>query len=306
VKFPGRAFLDWAEKRSVEMYNIKESMDRNYKIYELTDTDTNSWVKVAPERGGIIFSYGIQGEELLYLNKETFYNQDTNVRGGIPVLFPISGQLTDRRYEWEGKTYTMSNHGFARNASWEVIDINKGNRAVLTIRLTSNEHTKLSYPFDFTVIFTYVLEGGKLTIKQEYNNQGDQPMPFYAGFHPYFKTSEKNLSYDTDATKYYDYNDNQVKEFAGNIDLTSLKEAVIFLDSNNPSISFGSPAVKNRIKLSYGELFKYIVLWTESGSEFICVEPWMAKTDELNRKEELVMINGKDSLQTEFSIELEK
>jgi galactose mutarotase-like enzyme len=287
------------------MYKVIESFEQDYKIYELTDTETNSWVKVAPERGGIIFSYGVQGEELLYLNEETFFNEDKNVRGGIPILFPISGQLANGTYEWEGKTYTMSNHGFARNASWEVIGQETDNRASLSIRITSNEQTKLSYPFDFTVIFTYVLEGGKLTIKQEYNNASQSPMPIYPGFHPYFKTNEKNLAYETDATKYYDYNDDQVKQFTGRVDLTNLKESVVFLDSNDSSISFGDPAEKKRIKLSYGEQFKYIVLWTESGNEFVCVEPWMAKTDELNRKEELVMIDGNESLEIEFNIELE-
>lgn len=288
------------------MYNIKESIEQNYKIYELTDTDTNSWVKVAPERGGIIFSYGVHGEELLYLNKETFYNPDKNVRGGIPILFPISGQLSGGMYEWEEKTYAMANHGFARNASWEVIESDKENGASLSIRLTSSEQTKISYPFDFSVTFTYVLKGGKLTIDQEYNNPGDQPMPIYAGFHPYFQTSEKHLSYETDAKNYYDYNDGQVKEFTGSIDLTSMKESVVFLGSNQPSITFGNPVMNRRIRLSYGEQFKYIVLWTESGNDFVCVEPWMAKTDELNRKEELVIINGNETLKTEFSIELEE
>ena len=286
------------------MYNVKESIDQNYKIYELTDTETNSWVKVAPERGGIIFSYGVEGEELLYLNKETFYNQDKNVRGGIPILFPISGQLSNGMYEWEGKIYSMSNHGFARNASWELIDSNMENSASLTIRISSSEQTKISYPFDFSVTYTYVLKDGKLTIEQEYNNHGDQPMPIYAGFHPYFQTSEKHLSYETDATKYYDYNDDQVKTFTGSVDLTNLKESVVFLGSNQPSITFGNPAMKKRIKLSYGEHFKYIVLWTESGNDFVCVEPWMAKTDELNHKEELIMVNGNESLVTEFSVEV--
>ncbi|MCM3705997.1 MULTISPECIES: aldose epimerase family protein [Cytobacillus] len=288
------------------MYNVKESFEQKYKIYELIDTETNSWVKVAPERGGIIFSYGVKGEELLYLNEETFFNKDKNVRGGIPILFPISGQLANGTYEWNGKTYTMANHGFARNASWEVIGQEADNRASLSIRLTSNEQTKRSYPFDFTVVFTYVLVGGKLTIKQEYNNTGNTSMPIYPGFHPYFKTSEKNLAYETDATEYYDYNDDKVKQFTGKVDLTDLKESVVFLGSEDPSISFGGPALKKRIKLSYGEPFKYIVLWTESGKDFVCVEPWMAKTDELNRKEELVMINGRESLVTEFSIEVKE
>ena len=46
----------------------------------------------------------------------------------------------------------------------------------------------------------------------------------------------------------------------------------------------------------------YIVLWTEAEQEFICVEPWMAMTDELNRKEELVMVEPGKSLHTSLVI----
>lgn len=286
------------------MYNVKIIEDQKYKVYKLEDMETNSWIKVAPERGGIIFSYGVEGEELFYLNEETFYDTEKNIRGGNPILFPISGQLTGGAYEWEGKTYTMRNHGFARDAEWEVIDRVTDNKAALTLRLTSNEQTKQSYPFDFEVEFTYVLEKGKLTIQQKYHNRGDEPMPMYPGFHPYFKINEKNLSYNTDATKYYDYNDGEVKEFTGTVDLTDLKESIVFLDAKQTSISFSMG--NKRMKLEYGKEFKFIVLWTESGKEFICVEPWMALTDELNRKEELVMIKGQESLKTVFSIHLDK
>ncbi|MBD7964860.1 aldose epimerase [Fictibacillus norfolkensis] len=287
------------------MYHVKQLSDSKYKIYELQDAATNSWVKVAPERGGIIFSYGVEGEELLYLNEETFYDTDKNVRGGIPILFPISGQLYDGIYEWDGTTYSMNNHGFARNAAWEVIDSEMEGRASLTIKMTSNEQTKISYPFDFEVLFTYVLKKGKLTIHQEYMNMGNQPMPMYAGFHPYFKTSEKHLSYETDATRYFDYNDHEEKEFKGSVDLGSLKEAIVLLDGSQPSISFNLPSLKKTVKINYIEPFKYIMLWTEADKEFVCVEPWMAKTDEFKRKEELTMINENESLKTEISIQLE-
>ena len=79
-------------------------------------------MKAAPERGGIIIGYGVEGTELLYLNNETFQDEEANVRGGIPILFPISGQLENGEYEWEGISYTMKNHGFARNMPWEVIE----------------------------------------------------------------------------------------------------------------------------------------------------------------------------------------
>nr|WP_263324525.1 aldose epimerase [Neobacillus sp. Marseille-Q6967] len=287
------------------MYSVNTVEDQMYQVYELRDSATNSWVKVAPERGGIIFSYGVDGEELFYLNEETFYDKSKNVRGGNPILFPISGQLTNKTYEWEGKTYTMTNHGFARDAAWEVVDSRTDHCASLTMKLTSNEQTKDSYPFDFEVLYTYALENGRLTIHQEYHNLSEEKMPIYAGFHPYFKTTEKNLAYETDATQYYDYNDGEVKEFTGKIDLADLKESVVLLDAQKPSIAFKVPGLKKRIKLSYGEAFKYVVLWTEKGKDFVCVEPWMAKNDELNRGEELVMIPGKERLTTQFSIELQ-
>lgn len=286
------------------MYSILETKRQNFKVYELYDRHTNSWIKVAPERGGIIFSFGIEGEEVLYLNEETFYDLEKNVRGGIPILFPIAGQLVNGTYEWEGITYSMSNHGFARNASWEVIDTDRTNRVAITIKLTSNEETKISYPFDFEVIFTYALENGNLTIFQQYINNGENQMPIYAGFHPYFKTSIKNLNYETDATKYFDYNDHLVKNFIGNIDLTDKKESIVLLDITQPSISIQFPNLNRKVVISYSEPFKYIVLWTEQNKEFICVEPWMAKTDEFNRKEELVMIESHQSLKTEFIISL--
>ncbi|WP_342433162.1 aldose epimerase [Neobacillus sp. FSL H8-0543] len=287
------------------MYHVRAVVDKKYNIYELVDMATNSRVKIAPERGGIIFSYSVGGQELLYLNEETFYHQDQNVRGGIPILFPISGQLNGGTYEWEGTNYTMGNHGFARNAIWEVIDSHTDNRAALTIRLTSNVQTKKAYPFDFEVVFTYSLEKGKLTIHQEYKNKGERPMPISAGFHPYFKTSEKPLAYETDATKYYDYNDGKNKEFTGSFDITSITESVALFDAKHTTISFQPSAPDRKIKLGYGEEFKYVVIWTESGKEFICVEPWMAKNDEFNRKNELVMVNGNEQLTTDFSIKLE-
>lgn len=37
----------------------------------------------------MVIAWGVQGSELLYLDNETFSNPEANVRGGIPVLFPV-------------------------------------------------------------------------------------------------------------------------------------------------------------------------------------------------------------------------
>lgn len=284
------------------MYDIKQYYDENYKIYELTESSSNSWIKVAPERGGMIIGFGVEGEEVLFLNKKTFYDQDANVRGGIPILFPISGQLNNGEYEWEGKIYNMKNHGFARNNSWEVIDQNINQEASITLLLKSNEEMKKSYPFDFEVMLTYSLNDLTLSIHQEYINKSDSNMPIYAGFHPYFRTSTKNINYDTDAKTFLDYNDSKIKDVGKGLDLTDMKESLVLLDATKKEISFDLPELKKKVLMIYGEEFKYVYLWTEKDQDFICVEPWMAKTDEMNRKEELCMLSPGETLKTVMTI----
>jgi galactose mutarotase-like enzyme len=286
------------------MYSVREYEDK-FKMYELIEENTNSWVKVCPERGAIITSFGVSGKELLYLDKDTFYDQNANIRGGIPILFPICGQLEQGEYELDGQVYSMKNHGVARINVWEVVETSDDNKASIKLKLASNEETKKSYPFEFELQFNYILKDGKLTVEQEYHNKSEKAMPLYTGFHPYFEAGNKNICYETDASRYLDYNDMIIKEYKGSIDLTSMVESALFLGSRKNDIAFKLPELNRRIVLKYGEEFKYIVIWTVEGKDFVCVEPWMAKNKAFNTKEELRYIDGFKSLKTYFTISAE-
>ena len=286
------------------MYTIKQERDNGLETYTLKDESANSWIQVVPERGGIITSFVVNGNEIFYLNKETLHNSNANIRGGNPVLFPISGQLDNGEYEWDGQTYSMKNHGVARNRPWQVMETHSEEGfAMIKLKFSSSEDTKREFPFDFELLFTYTLKGNKLLIDQKYHNLSSERMPFYAGFHPYFRSESKELNIEADATKLLDYNDMQVKSFSGKVDLDGKKEALALLDEKSRSVSFA--ANNRKITMEYGEEFKYIVLWTEKDKPFICVEPWMARTGELNRKEELVYIEPGEALNTFLSISVE-
>jgi galactose mutarotase-like enzyme len=282
---------------------MKEYKEGNLTFIELRSEGNSSWLKVVPERGGIITSLGIHGEELLFINEETLHNVEKNIRGGIPILFPISGQLTNGQYEWDDKTYTMKNHGFARNLPWEVVEINTyEEEASIKIKLESNDETKADYPFEFELVFTYILRENELIIDQTYQNKSTKDMPFYAGFHPYFKTANKQLKIDTDASEYLDYNDMQIKRIEGAISIDQ-KESYL-LKSGTRSIRFSLKEIDKLVTINYGEEFPYIVLWSEEGQAFVCVEPWMAQTDELNKKDELTMIKPGKEIHTKVSISI--
>ena len=283
-------------------YDVQRHED-TFTLYTLTDTETDSSVTVCPQRGAIAASCRLQGVELFYLDRETLLDPEANVRGGNPVLFPICGQLADGRYEWNGTIYPMRNHGVARNRPWEAVSTSTDGEAAVTVRLRSDEGTRTEFPFDFELLFTYALVDGNLQIRQTYRNLSDSAMPYYAGFHPYFNTASKKLPFRTDATRYLDYNDNVVKPVpaGGEIDLGGLKESVALLDAGRREIAFPGPEGVT-VTLSYSDAFKYVVLWQVDGKPFVCVEPWMALTGELNRKDELPMLEAGASASLELSI----
>lgn len=283
------------------MYEVICYKDK-YDIYELKDNNTNSWVKVCPERGGIIIAYGVNGKEMLYLDSDTFYDEKANIRGGIPILFPICGQLANGSYEFNGKSYTMKNHGVARISKWAVVNKEDRDQASITIKLESNEETREMYPFDFELIFTYILKDGKLQILQQYKNNSDVKMPIYAGFHPYFYAKNKNINYRTDATKYTDLNDNKIKDFNGAIDLSKMKESAVFINAKKRSISFRIEELNSNIDMQYGEEFKYVVLWSVENKDFVCVEPWMAMTNSFNTKQDIYFIESGEKVNTYLDI----
>ena len=71
-------------------------------------------------------------------------------------LFPICGRLTEGKYTWQGKTYEMNLHGFARKSQYTMVAQTENS---LTFRLETSEQSLAVYPFDFCLDLTYTLEG---------------------------------------------------------------------------------------------------------------------------------------------------
>ena len=57
--------------------------------------------------------------------------------------------------------------------------------------------------------------------------------------------------------------------------------------------------------MEYSRHFRYVVIWTVPGAEFICVEPWMGLTGELNRGGDLMWIEPGDTLAAKLVIRAE-
>lgn len=301
--------LEFTKKEDLNMSYVREYRDGPYAMLELVEEgEGGARATICPERGGIVTGYAPGGQELFYLDRETFLDPAANIRGGNPVLFPISGQLKDGAYELDGVAYKMKNHGLARISPWQAEEqgINAAGEPFVMLRLTGTEGMLEAYPFVYELVFTYLLREGALVILQEYRNRSGSRMPMYPGFHPYFATSCKELSYITDASTYLDYNDGQVKSFTGVLDLGGKREAVALLDAREPRIAFRLPDSGRRVELEFSEAFRYVVLWSVEGKDFVCVEPWMALNGELNRGDGLVWVEPGRTLNAWFSISVHR
>nr|WP_017554042.1 aldose epimerase [Heyndrickxia coagulans] len=282
------------------MYSIEEFDRQGMHFFRLKGE--GAFVEVCPERGGMITAIHIADEDLLYMNEKTLFDLDKNVRGGIPVLFPIAGQLSGKQYEWEGQVYQMANHGLVRTHSLEVAGQSCGmDHAEITLAFHSTPETRISYPFDFEMQLTYRLAGGKVTILQKATNRSVDSMPICPGFHPYFAIRDKALELETAATTYFDYNGHKEKPLTGKLEMAGLKESVIF---EGGSVKAAFHATKD-LAIEADEHFRYTVVWVEGDAPFVCIEPWVAKNEALNTKEGLILVKPDKPIVLEVNFYLE-
>ena len=104
-------------------------------------------------------------------------------RRHAPVLFPIVGKLKNDELRHRGKTYPMTQHGFARDHRFEWIE-REPDRCTLV--LTDNAETRQRYPFAFRLAVTYSLQQADLEVTLEIANPSEEILPTSIGAHPAF------------------------------------------------------------------------------------------------------------------------
>ncbi len=280
------------------MFNV-EIQQKQYKTYVLSDNSTRARVEVVPERGGIITRWSIDGQEILYLDETRFTDPGLTVRGGIPILFPICGNLPDNTYTHNGQSYTLKQHGFARNLPWDVSQTESTANAGITLKLTSNVQTLAVYPFEFQLEFTYILRGNCLELQQQVTNLSRESMPFSLGLHPYFCASEKKrLEFEIPADRFQDQRSQITHEFSRGFDFDLDEIDVIFREPTASSAAVQDYSRNLEVQLSYEDPYSMLVFWTVKGKDFYCLEPWTASRNAISTGDRLTWLKPSTTLTT--------
>lgn len=280
---------------------------RQYETYILTDETSESRMEVVPERGGVITQWQIQGDEMFYLDVERFKSPDLTVRGGNPILFPICGNLPDNAYTHQGQTYSLKQHGFARNMPWKATSQSTDGMASLTVQLESNEETRSVYPFDFLVEFSYQLKGTTLTIHQRYTNRSGEPMPFSAGFHPYFLAPDKHqLKVEIPGNQFENNVTKATEPFDGQFDFEQDEIDAVFRPIDRQQAQVVDQGRSLTVTLDFDPMFTTLVFWTVKGKDFYCLEPWTAPRNALNTGADLTVLPAGETLETWVKVTVTK
>jgi galactose mutarotase-like enzyme len=157
---------------------------------------------IAPEKGGLLAGLEVCFDggwvELLYRGKD--FRPTTDWEGKAPLLWPATGRTflagakegangaAPMGWQWQGQTYAMPIHGFARDLPWKVAKGSTGSHSAGLV-LVDSPATRRLYPFGFELRTGYAVQGSALTITElvraASSNQG--PMPFSMGNHITFK-----------------------------------------------------------------------------------------------------------------------
>lgn len=265
------------------------------------------------------------GAELISLknnaNKEYIWEGNPDFWGKhSPILFPIVGTLKNNSFQYDGKDYQLSRHGFAREMEFDLVEKSK-NSATFSIK--SSTETLKKYPFEFELQLIYTVEGFNLDIKYKVINNGKSAMPFSIGAHPAFALPGNFENYSIafnkeESLEFYllenDLISNQTKKLEVHnkeVPLTYQlfeNDALIFktLESDSLTILENS----NPILTVHFEDFPSLGIWTKMNAPFLCIEPWFGYSDtnknsgNLFEKEGIQILDENKTFHSKFSIEI--
>ena len=218
-----------------------------------------------------------------------------------PVLFPIVGSLWNKEMRQDGKTYTMGQHGFARDMDFELIEKSAD---TLRYRLTSSEETKRLYPYDFILEIGYKLADNKVTVEWKVKNPSEQEIHFQIGAHPAFNYMNYNPEAETIGYFKFDKEDDtytlslvgekgclkeeraQLATEKGILPINRHSfdnDAIILENDQVHSVTLLDTDKKAYLTLRYEA--PVIGLWSparDGYAPFVCIEPWYGRYDREN------------------------
>lgn len=217
-----------------------------------------------------------------------------------PVLFPIVGNVYDKQFRYNGQTYPMGQHGFARDCDFTVVSLTADE---VWMRLDSDEASLAKFPADFRLEIGYRLHDKSVDVMWRVtNSSATADLYFQIGAHPAFYWPTHNAA--EDARGYFGFDAegtltsrllvgkgcvSPTETFSVDLDTDGLfplaadtfdKIDTIILEGGQVHrVSLCDTERRPMLALSFEH--PVVGLWSPPGrrAPFVCIEPWFGRCD---------------------------
>lgn len=274
-----------------------ERIHNGMGVFSIASPDGVVRADVVPALGGIVSSLRLDGDRECLFRHDGFWDPASQeTRGGLPLLFPICGRLlkngTPGLYHVGKRPYILPIHGFAMRRSWTVADASRPD--TLRLSLADSEESRKIYPFAFELELLYFVSAAGFSCRLSVRNAGNSPMPYYAGFHPYFLVppigngAEAGV-FEARPRARHLYNESK-SDLVGSAPPPSFPMSIADDQINGLLLEMGEDN-ETEIRFSDGlsirqtasALFRFRQFHAVPGQPFFCDEPWMAPPGSMNR-----------------------
>lgn len=229
------------------------------------------------------------GHEYMWSGDEKYWGRVS------PILFPVVGCCRNKEFRYKGDTYSLPQHGFARDMEFTFAEQTKDE---MWFRLADDEETRAKYPFAFVLEIGYRLTDRSVCVMWRVHNPAKEALHFSIGGHPGFMAP---TICDGKPTCYIDFdgieqirirkiNDGLAMEETAEIKLDAegllpvtmeafAGDALVVENNQTHKVSLLDKEKKPFVTVSFdAPLFG---IWTppNQNAPFICIEPWYGRCD---------------------------
>ncbi len=240
--------------------------------------------------GGELRAFRVGGKSYLWEGDPAYWG------GTAPVLFPTVGAIFEESVKFEGVSYSLKKHGFARKMEFTLV---KAESDSITYELCDSEATKEVYPYSFRLLITHKICDEGFTTEFKVVNTDKKHIWFTIGGHPAFncpmnegeKFSDYKLVFEkvenTDVIYTTSYGGGYIDTSFAPVDkLKNTDEwnlahsdhdvdALIATKLDSRCVKLINKTTGKGIEMDF-DGFNALGVWTPPKKEapFVCLEPW--------------------------------
>lgn len=238
------------------------------------------------------------GTEYLWKADPAFWGRTS------PVLFPFVGGVRNKEYRTKGQTFSMGQHGFARDMEFTLLSQTEEE---IWFVLMDNEETRQKYPYAFVLKLGYRLLEAGVEVCWQVENPGREELPFSIGGHPAFNCPIREGEKQTDCFLRFDAEEKVVSTRVSDKGLATDEKDIYTLDRGYLPITehmFDHDALviehdqAKEVSFCRPDRTPYLTvrmevplfgIWSppQKNAPFICIEPWYGRCDHENFAGEL-------------------